>query len=116
MADPMDTLKSILGDDAEDKIRDVMGSLSENRNGIGSSFGQDNNSSRLGNSNNFSAENLQYLMQLRDIASKLTNSHDDVRSNLLLSLKPYMRENRKKSIDSAVKLLNISKLTGLFRI
>lgn len=94
MADAMETLKGILGDNAEDKIKNVMSSLS---NG-----GADDDS-------------LEYIMQMRDIMSKLANDRHDPRSNLLMSLKPYMRTSRQKSIDNAVRLLNLTKLTGMMR-
>ena len=96
MADAMETLKGILGDDAEDKIKNVMSSISGNSAG-----GQDNS--------------LEYIMQMKDIMSKLANNRDDPRSNLLMSLRPYMRNERRQSIDRAVRLLNLTKLSGLFR-
>ena len=96
MADAMETLKGILGDDAEDKIKSVMSSIS------GSSAGGQDNS-------------LEYIMQMKDIISKLANNRDDPRSNLLMSLRPYMRNERRQSIDRAVRLLNLTKLSGLFR-
>ena len=96
MADAMETLKGILGDDAEDKIKNVMSSISGNSAG-----GQDNS--------------LEYIMQMKDIMSKLVNNRDDPRSNLLMSLRPYMRNERRQSIDRAVRLLNLTKLSGLFR-
>ncbi len=96
MADAMETLKGILGDDAEDKIKNVMSSIS------GSSAGGQDNS-------------LEYIMQMKDIISKLANNRDDPRSNLLMSLRPYMRNERRQSIDRAVRLLNLTKLSGLFR-
>ncbi len=96
MADAMETLKGILGDDAEDKIKNVMSSIS------GSSAGGQDNS-------------LEYIMQMKDIMSKLVNNRDDPRSNLLMSLRPYMRNERRQSIDNAVRLLNLTKLSGLFR-
>ncbi len=99
MADAIDTLKSILGDDAEDKIKNVMNSLGSDE-------------PKMPNAN---IESLDYIMQLKSIISQLGNSHDDPRSNLLLSLRPYMRSNRQRSIDSAVKLLNMTKLAQLFR-
>ena len=95
MADAMDTLKGILGDDAEDKIKNVMSSLSGG--------GADNSG-------------LEYVMQMKDIMSKLANDRNDPRSNLLMSLKPYMRSSRQKSIDNAVRLLNLTKLTGIMRM
>ena len=88
----------------------LLGNLGGNGgNGGGNSGGQSPLS-------NIDPESLSYLMQMRDIMSKLTDSRGDSRSNLLMSLKPYMRDNRKRSIDSAVRLLNISKLAGLFRL
>lgn len=96
MSDAMDTLKNILGDDAEDKIRNVMSSFSSGDE-----------------ANDNSAD---YLLEMRDVVDRLSRSNSDPRSNLLLSLKPYMRDNRKKSIDSAVKLLNLTKLSKLFKM
>ena len=92
----MDTLKGILGDGAEEKIKSAMDMLSSPTAKI------DNNSA-------------QYLMQMRDIADKLTSSSSDPRTNLLSSLKPYMRNERQKSIDNAIKFLNLAKLAQLFR-
>ena len=101
MADAMETLKGILGDDAEDKIKSVMGSLSSNDGG--------NAISNIAGGNS-----LEYIMQMKDIIDKLGNSRDDPRSNLLLSLRPYMRTGRQRSIDSAVRLLNLTKLSAIF--
>ena len=100
MADAMDTLKNILGDDAEDKIKNVMSSLS----------------SSSGEGNNFnSADSLNQLMQMKDIMQSLTMNRNDPRANLLMSLKPYMRSGRQRSIDSAVRLLGLSSITRLLR-
>ena len=101
MADAMDTLKNILGDDAEDKIKNVMSSLSPSDNGEAAE--------------SFDADNLSQLMQIKDIMQSMTSNRNDPRTNLLLSLKPYMRSNRQKSIDSAVKLLGLTNLTKLFK-
>lgn len=101
MADAMDTLKNILGDDAEDKIKNVMSSLSSSDNGEAAE--------------SFDADNLSQLMQIKDIMQSMTSNRNDPRTNLLLSLKPYMRSNRQKSIDSAVKLLGLTNLTKLFK-
>lgn len=96
MADAMDTLKNILGDDAEDKIKNVMSSFSSG--------------------NEVNDDNMDYLLQMRDLIDQLGKSRNDPRSNLLMSLRPYMRANRQKSIDSAVKLLNLTKLSQLFKM
>lgn len=93
MADMMDTLKDLLGDNAEDKIKTVMDMLK------GDGKSEDNNSLDLS--------------KLQDIGNILSNPQDE-RSRLLLSLKPFMRSSRQKGIDSAIKLLTLSKFSGLF--
>ena len=98
MADMMETLKGILGDDSEDKIKNAMSSLS-----------------LVGGNNGGNDISMEYLSQMKDIIGKLGNSNSDPRANLLMSLKPYMRTRRQGSIDSAVKLLNLAKLAVLFK-
>ncbi|MBQ6529526.1 MAG: hypothetical protein IJI39_01205 [Clostridia bacterium] len=97
MADIADTLKGLLGDGAEDTIKNVMGSLSQNdRPPI-----------------NTDADSMASLMQIKRIAEGLTTSRSDPRANLLLSLKPYMRDGRKQSIDNAVKMIGMLKILQL---
>ena len=98
MADMMETLKGILGDDSEGKIKEAMSSLS------------------LGQMNSKGDDmSLEYLAQMKDIITRLGNSNSDPRANLLMSLRPYMRASRKGSIDSAVRLMNLAKLAYLFK-
>ena len=99
MADAMDTLKNILGDDAEDKIKTVMNSLSS----------ADNTSEGIDSSNG-----LNQIMQIKNIMDSMAVKNDP-RTNLLLSLKPYMREGRKHSIDSAVRLLGLTNVTKMLK-
>lgn len=99
MADMMETLKGILGDNPEEKIKDAMSNLSIP------------NAGNLQNSD----MSMEYISQLKDIVGKLGMSNSDPRANLLMSLRPYMRANRQGSIDSAIKLLNLAKLAYLFR-
>ena len=99
MADAMDTLKNILGDDAEDKIKTVMNSLSS----------ADNTSEGIDSSNG-----LNQIMQIKNIMDSMAVNKNDPRTNLLLSLKPYMREG-KHSIDSAVRLLGLTNVTKMLK-
>ena len=94
MADAMNTLKELLGDNAEDTIKGVMDSLNGGSSGADSS---------------------NYGSDLKALMDKLSSNRSDPRTNLLLSLKPYMSEERKRSIDGAVRLLSLSKLSGLMK-
>lgn len=100
MADAMDTLKNILGDGAEDKIKNVMSSLSQSDGGTQPAL---------------NADNLDQFMQIKQIMENMTTNRNDPRSNLLLSLKPYMRGGRQKSIDSAVRLLGLTNISKMLR-
>ncbi len=95
----METLKNILGDDAEDKIKNVMSSLSSSDGGAGGSVDTDS---------------INQLMQMKSIIENVTNNKNDPRRNLLMSLRPYMRDGRKRSLESAVKLLGLTNITKLF--
>ncbi len=100
MADAIDTLKNILGDDAEDKIKNVMSSLSSSQTSLPTEMNNDG---------------LEQIMQVKNIFDSISQNRNDPRTNLLLSLKPYMRGGRQKSIDSAVKLLGLTNITKLLR-
>ena len=56
-------------------------------------------------------ENIDFdtVLKIKSIMETL-NKKDDPRSNLLYSLKPYLRESRQKKLDQYVNLLNISKI------
>lgn len=99
MADMADTLKSLLGDDAEDKIKNVMSSLGADG---GSSLPAATGGADLGQ-----------LMQLRSMMESMMMNRNDPRTNLLMSLKPYMRSGRQQSIDSAVKLMGVANIARL---
>ena len=99
----MDTLKGILGDGAEDKIKTALGALGAQ---------QENNSAPK--PNQLDAQSLEYIMKIKNIADELSNPND-ARSQLLMSLRPYMRMSRQKGIDNAVRILNLTKFSGLFR-
>lgn len=102
MADAMDALKNLLGDGAEDKIKNVMSSL-------GGSDGGNNSMT------SFDTDSLDQIIQLKNIMESVTMNRNDPRTNLLLSLKPYMRTGRQHSIDSAIRLLGLTNLTKLLR-
>ena len=103
----LNALKGLLGDNAEEKIGNVMNALQ----------GDKENPINVEDDikvNNDKNDSLQYVSQIKNIIEQISNTNDS-RSNLLMSLRPYMRENRQKSIDNVVKILNLSKISGLFK-
>lgn len=44
----------------------------------------------------------------------MNSKKDDPRSNLLLSLKPYLKESRQKKVDQYIKLFGLGKAFEVF--
>lgn len=123
----MNTLKSLLGEDADQKISTVLSALQSSGTqqqtekppesippSAQPSPAPETALPKIG-SGLLSDEGLQYLGKIKGIFDELGNA-DDKRSRLLMSLKPFMRPGRRASIDNTIKLLNISRMSGLFKL
>lgn len=111
----MDTLKGLLGDNADEKIKSVLSSLSSETGGNDYNASTENQAI-IKQTPAIDSSSLESIAQIKNIVENLTSSSNDSRASLLLSLKPYMRSSRQSSIDTAIKILNISKLSGLFKL
>ncbi len=114
MADMMDTLKGLLGDNADDKLNGIMQIL--NPEGSQGQSGQNAPPPAVDN-NTADTPTItpEMLMAAQSIMSRLSSSGDDDRTKLLMSLKPYMNNSRKSTIDSAVKMLNLAEMSEFFK-
>ena len=75
-----------------------------------------NHSEKNNNENqDFPNLDIETMLKLQNIMSKLksSNSEDDM-SKLLLSLKPYLRNEKKEKVDEYIKLIKMGKMTQLF--
>lgn len=135
--DLLNSLRGMLGDNADEKINAVMNMLKTDSSSAKNTVSQIENDITISdNSNNsdsqdntealtvsaaesspapLSDEGIEFIGKIKNIIDEM-GSVNDPRSNLLMSLRPYMRETRKKSIDNAVKILNLSRFSGLFNI
>ena len=74
-----------------------------------------NSSDSSSSSSNFSPQlDFETILKLKSIIEKF-NQKDDPRTNLLHSLKPYLRESRQKKIDEYANLLKIASLSDIFK-
>ena len=87
----------------------------------GSGEYKENSDSHHKTNNSSSAENrksnsgipefdLNTILKIKSIMDSLNNSENDSRSNLLLSLKPYLSDHKKDKIDQYVKFLRLAKV------
>ena len=87
----------------------------ENNNSNNNNDNDINNANSNTSNNNFDFSNIDMntILKMQSIMSKMNNSNDP-RSNLLYSLKPYLREERKAKVDQYANLLNVAKIAELF--
>lgn len=87
---------------------------SESTSTTDSSFSDNTTRSNTSESSNFNID-IETLLKMKNVMDKMNNNQNDPRSNLLLSLKPYLKESRKDKLDQYVKLLNMSNIIELFK-
>lgn len=104
-----------------DMLSNLIGNLnnSEGKNSSSNSSCNNYNTSESNNSkdssSNFSGNiDFETILKIKSIMETL-NKKDDPRSNLLYSLKPYLRETRQKKLDQYVNLFKITEVTNLFK-
>ncbi len=71
------------------------------------------NGANSANNFDFSNIDINTIMKMKSIMEKMNNS-TDARSNLLQSLKPYLRDEKKSKLDQYSKLLTMTNLMELF--
>ena len=72
-----------------------------------------NNSDTQNSSFNTSGIDFETIIKMKSIIDKM-NTKDDPRSNLLQSLKPYLKESRKSKVDQYIQLMNMSRVIDVF--
>ncbi len=90
---------------------------SDNLKNIVSNFTSNNSNNSNNNVNdNFDFSNIDMatIMKIKNVMSKMNSKKDDPRSNLLLSLKPYLKPSRKEKLDQYMKFMNISSMMEVF--
>ena len=82
----------------------------------GNNSNPDFSSQNSSKATNFDFNNIDMntILKMKSVMENM-NSKNDPRSNLLNSLKPYLRESRKEKIDQYANLLNFAKIAELFK-
>lgn len=76
-------------------------------------YNYSSNSNNQENSFGNSGIDFETIMRMKTIIDKM-NTKDDPRSNLLQSLKPYLKDSRKSKVDQYIQLMNMSKVMDVF--
>ena len=89
---------------------------SDLKNNNNSSQTENTYNSNNSNSSNFNFNNIDMntILKMKSAMDKMNNKNDP-RSNLLYSLKPYLRQNKQEKLDQYVNLLNFSKIADILK-
>ena len=80
-----------------------------------SSFQKDSsNSSNADTSIPFGNIDMNTILKIKQVMEKMNQNKNDPRSNLLLSLKPYLKPSRKQKVDQYIQLLNMGSIMENF--
>ena len=74
-----------------------------------------NENSNSANNFDFSNIDMDTIMKFSSVFGKMKISKNDPRANLLNSLKPYLRDEKKGKIDQYMNLLNVSKIAEIMK-
>lgn len=125
MSDIIKNLSSMLnGKDMPEDIKNIISNFASNNVNTNSNNSNDDSNSNSSNNedissdsrNNNSGQNtmpdidIGMILKMKKIMDSMKNSKDDPRANLLLSLKPYLKDSRQEKVDQYVKLFNMSKV------
>ena len=93
----------------EDTIKNLINNFNNNSN----SNDTTSEESSQNNSSNFNFD-INSILKMKNVMDKMNSNKNDPRSNLLLSLKPYLNNDRKQKLDQYMQFLNISKVIEAF--
>ena len=117
-------LNDMLSQISPESLKSLSNMLNNNTNNSNNNGNNSNNSSSNSNSNanssntsnnnfDFSNIDINTMMKMKSILDKMNNSSDP-RSNLLNSLKPYLRDSKKNKLDQYSQFINMSNVIELF--
>ena len=111
----MDDLSAMLtqlleSPDGMDKIKSLASSLMGSQTNASAAPEQQSLSS-----SSLPALNPQEISTIMTLVKALKNDQNDERANLLLALRPHLKEERRHKVDEAVKLLKLISLAPLIQ-
>lgn len=104
-----DDMSSNSNETSFENLQEILSNMNFNNNN--SNENQNNNYDS--NNNNFNLD-FETIMKMKRAIDIFNSSKSSPEANLLLSLKPYLNNNRKQKLDQYMQFLNISKVLEAF--
>lgn len=109
--DSKQTLNNMLSQVSPEMLNNLSSMLQSSNSNNSSSNA--NNSSKTSSNNGFNLD-AETIVKMGSIINKM-NQKDSASSNLLYSLKPYLRDSRKDKLDQYANLLNVAKIAEVMK-
>ena len=106
----------IKNNEIPDDIKNMINNFSNSSNNSNStnSASNSNNKSNADNTSSTPDIDINTILKMKQIMDSMNSNKDDPRTNLLMSLKPYLKESRKEKVDQYVKLFGLGKAFEVF--
>ena len=111
--------KMLQNNEFPDELKNALNSFtnSSNSNNSSSTNNSNNNTKNSNNSNNsFNDANsaipdidINTILKMKQVMDSMKTNKNDPRTNLLISLKPYLKESRQKKVDQYIGLFGLGK-------
>lgn len=88
-----------------ENIKNMLNSMAGNNDSSFTNNEHDNSAT-----NNFGNIDMNTIFKMQQIMNSMNSSQNDSRTNLLLSLKPYLKESRKSKVDQYIQLMKMGKV------
>ena len=93
----------------------ILSSHDENNTNFSNNINGNAENTESNNNNNNNNIDLNTVIKISSMLGKINNSKNDPRSNLLNSLKPYLRDNKKNQLDNYMNILNVAKIAEVMK-
>lgn len=108
----MDQISSMLqNNEIPDDIKNMINNF---KNSSSSSSDTKNSSDSNSESSATPDIDINTILKMKQVMDSMNTNKNDPRANLLMSLKPYLKESRKKKVDQYVKLFGLGKAFEAF--
>lgn len=103
----MEQLNQMLNNNTvPDELKTIVDNLKNSSN--------DKSSEQSSNDSNSFNIDMNTMLKMKQVMDSINSNKDDPRTNLLLSLKPYLKDSRKKKVEQYIKLFGIEKAFQAF--
>ena len=97
--------KMLQNNEFPEDLKNALNSFKNSSNYSNSSSNED-----ASNSNSTTPDiDINTILKIKQVMESMNSNKNDPRSNLLMSLKPYLKESRKKKVDQYVQLFGLGK-------